>query len=517
METLIIRKKSQYNWFHEPSDEGKFQLSRFYISQDEAASDIFRIVEFSGARRNGYNVGDITLIDETTGTTTTNFSTMEQLSLLLTSLNYPAFEYNLAPSTPFNLRVGQNNINAFANIAKILFEGGTVTEISPGEVLVTFAGGGGGSTLQQVFEVGSIVEQTAPNGDVLYYQAPFYDDGFGAIIEYLLIGNDNVVEIKRTERQFTSDGFSLYNYYTDKSSPIIKEVLFESNLGVFSLREIIANTDTNEIGFHRIQFDPIVGRQATFKTNPDKETGTYIIATLDDISASGVTDLAYVEADRQVTNSNGTGFTIPLSTNAINGVTKLYDALGQEIDGAITPKAVEDALLLKSNIATTTRNFVSDKALGATTAGGGSSIWTEIYKKLIPANTINDLDELAVEGICEALTNVATKSIGILVNSTDNIATAIEIGSTGGWVVGATRLNLRRELILRGTDLRGITTANPGTTDEAINILQTAPNQFLNYAFDPTIDNYVFFAVKGNLSDNFRKTLFEIKITPNLV
>ena len=164
-----------------------------------------------------------------------------------------------------------------------------------------------------------------------------------------------------------------------------------------------------------------------------------------------------------------------------------------------------------------TRNFVSDKALGATTAAGGTVTWIEIYKKLIPANTINDLDELAVEGICEALTSVQSKSIGILVNSTDDIATAIEIGSSGNWVAGASRLNLRRELILRGTNLRGISTAFAGTTDEAVSILQVSQNQFLDYTFNPAIDNYVFFAVKGNTSDNFRKTLFEIKITPNLV
>ena len=517
MDTLIIRKKSQYNWFHEPSDEGKFQLSRFYISQDEAASDIFRIVEFSGARRNGYNVGDITLIDETTGTTTTNFSTMEQLSLLLTSLNYPAFEYNLAPSTPFNLKVGDSLIE-FQNIVKILFDAGfTVTQPEPGIVLIEFTGIGGSQNLQQVFEVGSLVEKTATNGDVLYYQAPFSNDSDEYITESLYIENDNVSERKVTARQFVAEGFGLSNYYTDKSTPIIKQVLFESSLGAFSLRETSRNTDTAEIGFHEIRFDPIAGRLATFKMNPDKETGTYIIATLDDISAGGVTDLAYTPATRVVTNSNGTGFIIPLSTDAINGVTKLYNALGQNTDGAITQKAVEDALLLKSNIATTTRNLVSDKAIGATTGGGGASIWTEIYKKLIPSNTINDLDELAFEGICEALTIVQSKSIGILVNSTDDIATAIEIGSSGAWVAGAKRLNLRRELIQRGTNLRGISTAFGGSTDESVSTLQTSQNQFLDYAFNPAVDNYVFFAVKGNLSDNFRKTLFEIKITPNLI
>lgn len=165
---------------------------------------------------------------------------------------------------------------------------------------------------------------------------------------------------------------------------------------------------------------------------------------------------------------------------------------------------------------TTTRNFVSCKTLGAVTTGAGTTVWTSMYKKLIPANTVTDLDELSIEGKCEALSIVQSKTIGFLVNSVDDVTTATEIGSAGAWVAGATRLALRREYIQRSTNLRGISTVFTGTTDEAASILATSPNTDVNYAFNPAVDNWVYFAVRGGTSDTFQKTLFEIKITPNL-
>jgi hypothetical protein len=166
--------------------------------------------------------------------------------------------------------------------------------------------------------------------------------------------------------------------------------------------------------------------------------------------------------------------------------------------------------------ATTTRNFVSCKTLGAVTTGLGSGVWASMYKKLIPANTVTDLDELSIEGKCEALSIVQSKTIGILINSVDDLATATEIGSAGSFVAGASRMPIRREYTQRGTNLRGISTSFSSSTDENVSLLQTTQNSDVDYAFNPAFDNWVYFAVKGSTSDTFQKTLFEIKITPNL-
>jgi hypothetical protein len=166
--------------------------------------------------------------------------------------------------------------------------------------------------------------------------------------------------------------------------------------------------------------------------------------------------------------------------------------------------------------ATTTRTSPSCKNLGAVISGGGTSTWVSLYKKLIPAGTITDLDEIAVEGKIEALSNVATKTIGFLINYVDDISTATEIGSAGTWASGASRLIMRREYTQRATNWRGISTAFSSSTDENVSILQSSQNTDVDYPFNPAIDNWIYLAVKANVSDTFQKTLFEMKITPNL-
>jgi hypothetical protein len=186
---------------------------------------------------------------------------------------------------------------------------------------------------------------------------------------------------------------------------------------------------------------------------------------------------------------------------------------------AVSSNGVFDALALKPNLTVSTINFVSCKTLLPVTpiAGAGSGTWVEVYKKLIPANTVADLSEVLFEAIAKKTGSAAITVLGILAKSgSDNFATAIEIGSSGNWGATSNRLNIRREFVRRSTSIEGITTVFSNPTDEFSSLTANTSNQFSTYAIDFTQDTWVYLAVKGNASDTFQKTLFEMKITPNL-
>ena len=168
-----------------------------------------------------------------------------------------------------------------------------------------------------------------------------------------------------------------------------------------------------------------------------------------------------------------------------------------------------------ATVETTTRTVFSCKALGSTTSGAGATVWASLYKREIPAGTITDLDEVGFEGMVEALTNGSSKQIGVLINTVDDTSTAIEIGGSGSWIAGANRMTIRRELIQRGTNLRGISTTYSNPSDETPSLLQTSQNQFSDYALNPANSFWVYLAVKGNVSDTFRKCKLEMTITPH--
>ena len=186
---------------------------------------------------------------------------------------------------------------------------------------------------------------------------------------------------------------------------------------------------------------------------------------------------------------------------------------------AVSSNGVFDALALKPNLTVSTINFVSCKTLLPVTpiAGAGSGTWVEVYKKLIPANTVADLSEVLFEAIAKKTGSAQVTVLGILAKSgSDDFATAIEIGSSGNWGATSNRLTIRREFVRRSTSIEGITTVFGNPTDEFSSLTANTSNQFSTYAIDFTQDTWVYLAVKGNASDTFQKTLFEMKITPNL-
>lgn len=140
MSTLVIRKKSLKTWLHIDSVLGDFIISKFYFNADNLS---FQIVEQGNSKRVIYNIADITLYDDVTGGGVETFSTIEELSLRLEELNYPAFFYD----------------GTITSIANLISEGTNITITGDGTLLnpyvINATGGGFGTpTLAQVTAVG---------------------------------------------------------------------------------------------------------------------------------------------------------------------------------------------------------------------------------------------------------------------------------------------------------------------------------------------------------------------------
>lgn len=94
MSTLQIRKKSQFVWEHIDSVLGRFIISNFFVSIDD---NKFQVVEKGKTQRIKYDVTDITVYDDTLLGMAESFVDMTTLSIRLTELYYPAFDYANVP------------------------------------------------------------------------------------------------------------------------------------------------------------------------------------------------------------------------------------------------------------------------------------------------------------------------------------------------------------------------------------------------------------------------------------
>lgn len=94
MNTLQIRKKSNFVWEHIDSVLGRFIISNFFVSLDE---NKFQVVEKGKTQRIKYDVANITIYDDTVGGMPEFFADITTLSIRLTELYYPAFDYANIP------------------------------------------------------------------------------------------------------------------------------------------------------------------------------------------------------------------------------------------------------------------------------------------------------------------------------------------------------------------------------------------------------------------------------------
>lgn len=88
MADLQIRKKSIKTWQHVDSVNGSFILGKFTFSTDNTR---MQIIEEGHAKRNYYELQNITIFDDTAGGLAESFSSFSLLSQRLEELKYPAF------------------------------------------------------------------------------------------------------------------------------------------------------------------------------------------------------------------------------------------------------------------------------------------------------------------------------------------------------------------------------------------------------------------------------------------
>jgi len=160
METLIITKKSLKTWLHETSDQLDFILSKFYFSID---GDFFRVVEQGESKRNQYRYSNITVIDQTTNTTYSGFTSITQLSERLEQLNYPAFYRD---GEPLNIGISDLNdvdIDGLVNGQVLAWDAVNMVWVN-----VNMGGGGGGVETVS----GNIVDNTDPANPVVTLPPP---------------------------------------------------------------------------------------------------------------------------------------------------------------------------------------------------------------------------------------------------------------------------------------------------------------------------------------------------------
>jgi len=180
MSTLQIRKKSLKTWIHVDSVLGEFIISKFYFNADD---NEFQIVEQGQSKRFKYSILNITLFDDTDSGTAETFSTIEELSLRLEELNYPAFNIDGAitsisgliqagtnvaitglgtASSPYvisatgggsSLTIYESGETPIVDINEIEVIGATVTDDGGGKVTLEVVGGGMENVTQRIFTV----------------------------------------------------------------------------------------------------------------------------------------------------------------------------------------------------------------------------------------------------------------------------------------------------------------------------------------------------------------------------
>jgi hypothetical protein len=476
----------------------------------------------------------------------------------------------------FNLTVYETGETKIENIDEIEFDGATVTDDGGGKITVTITNDGGTPTLQEVLDnnhdlvdgnnfqgTGAGVDNTGVSVNAFGTDAGFQNAGDN---QNAFGGEAGVDNTGASQNAFGSSAG--YENQGDNQNALgfdagyQNEAINQNALGA-SAGQINSGANQNALGFEA-GFENTGNNQNALGENAGKNnTGKSQNAfgfqagqdnTGDDVNAFGFKagdgntfnnvnlfgDGAQADEDGQTVLSKDGAIMARISTADLTETRKytlpdIDDTLAvlsdippaitidaNPTDGssnAVSSNGVFDALALKPNLTVSTINFVSCKTLLPVTpiAGAGSGTWVEVYKKLIPANTVADLSEVLFEAICKKTGSAAITVLGILAKSgSDNFATAIEIGSSGNWGATSNRLNIRREFVRRSTSIEGITTVFSNPTDEFSSLTANTSNQFSTYAIDFTQDTWVYLAVKGNASDTFQKTLFEMKITPNL-
>jgi hypothetical protein len=353
-------------------------------------------------------------------------------------------------------------------------------------------GGGGSQDLQSVLDEGKIATFTDVSGNLVNIYLG-EDDGFGEPIVYYSI-EDSTGEIMSlwyikkgliSDQTFDNSGaFSEYTQ-TTKSTTEYKLQIGKSD---------ISTGDTTNVNFELPE--PIIEsgeiKTITYIPNPKTVSGTYYLATTDDITG-GATNLGYTASPTNgiVTSDTGTDATIPLATgtNAGLSLNDLTSALKTAYDNAVTwvtnaganirstvltglstatatTILATDSILtafgkLQGNLNTRTLPLISD---GSVTSITGVNVPTIMYSFQIPANLLNDYNRLVSQIQVTKASGLGTSSISYHINSTNSLSGAVQIAIS--FITSTIQFaSLERKFKVTGTELSGYPFAASAATD----------------------------------------------------
>jgi hypothetical protein len=570
MATLQIRKKSNKVWLHIASDQQDFIISKFYFNADGLE---FQIVEQGQSKRNKYTLANISVYD--IGGSAEVFSTMTALSLRLESLKYPAFyrdgesildsflDLTDTPSTyigqsgklvkvksgedglefgdpsGFNLKVYETGETPIENIDEIEFDGATVTDDGGGKITVTITGGST-PTLQEVLDEGKTATFTDVNDDVVLINLGEYsEDNFTSEINFS-ISNSEIDEDYNVTFGISPNSVSLQSSKVEEINSKVSNIGFSNgDVEIFKQNGFESFSKNQSISFEDVTTEPADNLDIVYKPNPKFVSGTYYLATtediptlqevtdegntttntiilgdsidsatlgggiisvrLDDTAISGEIHQTNLNSVGEITYSRedlSTASILRFSEPVIGADLTLPDAVGtialtSDIPPAITIDAtptdgsanavssngVFDALALKCNKPLV--DTVSSSALtGVTTEG--------ILKSyLIPANTLTASEILNFSNDLYKTGTAGTVTSRLYTNTTASLSGALLLG-TNQSTAGSRKIPLRRQLVFKSGNVE-VLNATSSTPDDNLNSGTVATI----VTFNPTVDNYL--------------------------
>jgi hypothetical protein len=355
-------------------------------------------------------------------------------------------------------------------------------------------GGGGSQDLQSVLDEGKIATFTSADGSEIYLSmgedvegdvASFFlqmskTDSFSN--EYYLTESKNIASWGVNQ--------SFYNLITETG----KYSSISVGLGDVSLSKNNQNNPFSVV--QNFKFDDILSSSGnlniTYKPNPKTVSGTYYLATTDDITG-GATNLGYTASPTNgiVTSDTGTDATIPLATgtNAGLSLNDLTSALKTAYDNAVTwvtnaganirstvltglstatatTILATDSILtafgkLQGNLNTRTLPLISD---GSVTSITGVNVPTIMYSFQIPENLLNDYNRLVSQIQVTKASGSGSSSISYHINNTNSLSGAVQIAIS---LLTSTIqfASLERKFKVTGTELSGYPFAASAATD----------------------------------------------------
>jgi hypothetical protein len=178
------------------------------------------------------------------------------------------------------------------------------------------------------------------------------------------------------------------------------------------------------------------------------------------------------------------GSAVANATNLVAGISKLYNAIGTETDGGITPNAVKEGLELKSDI------IFSD---GVTAQSIAVTTEQKLKSYLIPANRIADGSNLLLNvRFVKTGGGGALHTLRVYVNTSDTLVGATLIGIFSFSVTTPQELGFQRNITIKGSNLSVLNTSVSATND-----LVTSNTTPSSIAFNRAVNQYLIISVQS--------------------